>query len=124
MHGTSKFGFIKYFSYATDGLVSGTITPLRLSVIGGVILSFMSFIFAGYFVVAKLFLGIPFATGVAAIIVIQLFGFGMTFLFLGVIGEYVGRLYLAKEASQLAIIEDKYPSTLSSTKSEETPKES
>jgi dolichol-phosphate mannosyltransferase len=121
MHGTSKFGLIKYFSYATDGLVSGTITPLRLAVISGALLSVMSFILAGYFVVAKLFLGVPFATGVAAIIVIQLFGFGLTFLFLGVIGEYVGRLYLAKEASQLAIIEQQYPSTRLTGASEDIP---
>lgn len=115
LHGQSKFGFVKYFSYATDGLVSGTIAPLRIAVFSGVILSLMSFLLGGYFVVAKLFLGIPFATGVAAIIVILLFGFSLTFLFLGVVGEYVGRLYLAKESSQLAIIEEKYPISNSSS---------
>jgi glycosyltransferase involved in cell wall biosynthesis len=110
MHGTSKFGFIKYFEYAADGLVSGTITPLRIAVFSGMIFSLLSFVLAGYFVIAKLFLNVQFAEGVAAIIVIQLFGFGLTFLFLGVIGEYVGRLYLAKESSQLAIIEESYAS--------------
>jgi dolichol-phosphate mannosyltransferase len=109
LHGQSKFGLLKYFSYATDGLVSGTIAPLRLSVFCGILFSLMSFILGGYFVVAKLFLGIPFATGVAAMIVILLFGFGLNFLLLGVIGEYVGRLYLEKESSQLAIIEETYP---------------
>lgn len=108
LHGQSKFGLLKYFSYATDGLVSGTIAPLRLSVICGVLFSLMSFILGGYFIVAKMFLGIPFATGVAAVIVILLFGFGLNFLLLGVIGEYVGRLYLEKESSQLAIIEETY----------------
>lgn len=115
LHGQSKFGFVKYFSYATDGLVSGTIAPLRIAVFSGVIISLLSFLLGGYFIVAKLFLGIPFATGVAAIIVILLFGFGLTFLFLGVIGEYVGRLYLAKESSQLAIIEEKFPLSNSSS---------
>jgi dolichol-phosphate mannosyltransferase len=109
LHGQSKFGLLKYFSYATDGLVSGTIAPLRISVFCGVIFSIMSFILGAYFVVAKLFLGVPFATGVAAAIVILLFGFGLNFLLLGVIGEYVGRLYLEKESAQLAIIEEKYP---------------
>lgn len=109
LHGQSKFGLMKYFSYATDGLVSGTITPLRISIFCGVIFSLMSFLLGGYFVIAKLFLGVPFATGVAAAIVILLFGFGLNFLLLGVIGEYVGRLYLEKESSQLAIIEETYP---------------
>lgn len=111
LHGHSKFGLVKYFSYATDGLVSGTIAPLRISVFFGVMFSLMSFVFGLYFIIAKLFLGIPFATGVAAGIVIVLFGFGLNFLLLGVIGEYVGRLYLDKESSQLAIIEDIYPCT-------------
>lgn len=109
LHGQSKFGLMKYFSYAADGLVSGTIAPLRVAVFCGVGFSLMSFVFAVYFVVAKLFLGIPFATGVAAIIVILLFGFGLNFLLLGVIGEYVGRIYLEKESSQLAIIQDVHP---------------
>lgn len=109
LHGESKFGFVRYFSYATDGLVSGTIAPLRISVISGAILSLMSFLFGVYFIIAKLFLGVPFATGVAAIIVILLFGFGLNFLFLGIIGEYLGRLHLAKESSQPAIIEESYP---------------
>ncbi len=109
LRGESKFGFVRYFSYATDGLVSGTIAPLRISVISGVVLSVMSFLFGMYFVIAKLILDVPFATGIAAIIVILLFGFGLNFLFLGVIGEYVGRLHLAKEVSQPAIIEATYP---------------
>lgn len=109
LRGESKFGFIRYFSYATDGLVSGTIAPLRISVISGAILSLLSFLFGVYFVIAKLFLQVPFATGIAAIIVILLFGFGLNFLFLGVIGEYVGRLHLAKEVAQPAIIEMSLP---------------
>jgi dolichol-phosphate mannosyltransferase len=108
LHGQSKFGVLRYFSYATDGLVSGTIAPLRISVFCGIIFSLMSFIFGIYFVIAKLFLGVPFATGIAAAIVILLFGFGLNFMLLGVIGEYVGRLYLEKESSQPAIIEANY----------------
>lgn len=111
LHGRSKFGLVKYFSYATDGLVSGTIAPLRISVFFGAIFSLGSFILGIYFIVAKLFLDIAFPTGMAAAIVILLFGFGVNFLLLGVIGEYLGRIYLNKESSQPAIIEEAYPST-------------
>lgn len=109
LHGESKFGLVKYFSYARDGLVSGTIAPLRIAVFFGIIFSLLSFIFGLYFIYAKIFLNITFPTGVAATIVIVLFGFGLNFLLMGIIGEYVGRLYLDKESSQLAIIEDSYP---------------
>ena len=107
--GDSKFGLAKYFSYAADGLVSGTIVPLRIAVFCGILFSIVSFTLAAYFVIAKLFLDIPFAAGMAANIVIELFGFSLTFLFLGVIGEYLGRLHLSSETSQLAIIEETYP---------------
>ena len=109
LHGESKFGLMNYFSYARDGLVSGTIAPLRIAVFFGIIFSLLSFVFMLYFIYAKLFLNTNFATGVAAAIVIVLFGFGLNFLLLGIIGEYVGRLYLNKESSQEAIIEDSYP---------------
>lgn len=109
LHGESKFGFVKYFSYARDGLVSGTIAPLRLAVIFGIIFSLLSFLFGLYFVYAKLFLDIDFAAGMAALIVIVLFGFGLNFFLIGIVGEYVGRIYLDKEASQFAIIEDSFP---------------
>ncbi len=107
--GTSKFGLVRYFSYATDGLVSGTIAPLRLSMFFGIGFAFLSFIFMIYFIVAKLFLGAPFANGVAAAIVIILFGFGLNFVLLGIIGEYVGRIYLEREAADTAIIDEVYP---------------
>lgn len=105
MHGESKFGLLKYFSYARDGLVSGTIAPLRMAVLFGIIFSLLSFFFSLYFVYAKIFLNINFATGMAALIVIVLFGFGVNFFLIGIVGEYVGRLYLDKESSQCAIIE-------------------
>lgn len=107
--GQSKFGLIKYFSYATDGLVSGTVAPLRISVVCGVVFSLMSFALGLYFVAAKLFLEIPFSAGMAAAIVILLFGFGLNFILLGVIGEYLGRIYMQKESSQMAIIEETFP---------------
>ncbi|MDP1665887.1 MAG: glycosyltransferase family 2 protein [Methylobacter sp.] len=112
--GQSKFGLMKYFSYAADGLVSGTIVPLRISVFCGIVFSLLSFVLGTYFVVAKLFLGIPFPEGVAAAIVILLFGFGLNFLLLGVVGEYLGRIYMQKESSQTAIIEESYPGSKNS----------
>lgn len=109
LYGESKFGFVKYFSYARDGLVSGTIAPLRLAVLFGIIFSLLSFLFGLYFIYAKLFLNINFAAGMAGLIVIVLFGFGLSFFLIGIVGEYVGRIYLEKESSQFAIIEESFP---------------
>ena len=61
---------------------------------------------------AKFFWGAPFASGIAAAIVILLAGFGLNFMVLGIIGEYVGRIYLDRESSNLAIIDEVYPTSI------------
>lgn len=104
--GSSKFNFLSYFSYATDGIVSGTVVPLRLSILCGVLISSLSFLAMTYFLLAKFVFGASFAAGVAASIIISLFGLGVNFIFLGIIGEYVGRIYLDKDSSEPAIIDE------------------
>lgn len=104
--GTSKFNFLSYFSYATDGIVSGTVVPLRLSILVGVVISGLSFLAMVYFLLAKFVFGASFAAGVAASIIINLFGFGVNFIFLGIIGEYLGRIYLEKDSCEPAIIDE------------------
>lgn len=96
-HGLSKFNFLNYLNYATDGLVSGTIKPLRLSIYFSFLFAFISFFSAIYFVIAKFYLGIVFAEGIAAIIIINLFSFTLIFLFFGILGEYIGKIYLKDE---------------------------
>jgi dolichol-phosphate mannosyltransferase len=104
--GTAKGNIPLYLAYARDGLVSGTITPLRLMVLLGAIVSLVSFGLMFYFLFAKLFMGAPFASGVAALATITLFGFGINFILLGVLGEYIGRIYMEKESRHAAIIEE------------------
>jgi len=106
LRGETKFGIASYFSYAVDGLVSGTIAPLRLAILLGLFLSLLSFLGVIYFLIAKFILGAPFASGVAAIIIITLFSFSINFIFLGIIGEYVGRIYISKEIAEAAIIDE------------------
>lgn len=104
--GKSKVNYPHYFSYARDGLVSGNITPLRLASIFGFLFSATSFLLMFYIILAKLYFEAPFASGVAFTITIILFSFGINFLILGVIGEYLGRIYLERELTQPAIIEE------------------
>lgn len=95
--GLSKFDFFNYLSYAADGLVSGTIKPLRLSIYFSFLFAIVSFLSAIYFVIAKFYLGIVYLEGVAAIIIINLFSFSLIFLFFGILGEYIGKIYLKDE---------------------------
>ena len=104
-YGRAKGNFLLYLEYARDGLVSGTITPLRIVSVFGILISSISFLFMFYLIILKLFFNVPFASGVAALSAITLFGFGINFIFLGILGEYIGRIYMDKEMRSSAIIE-------------------
>ena len=107
LYGQSKANYPHYFSYAFDGLLSNTLTPLRLILVFGTLLSFFSFFLLSYFIYLKFFSDIQFETGVVAISVIMLFGFGVNFIFIGIIGEYLGRTYLKDQIKETAIIKSK-----------------
>jgi glycosyltransferase involved in cell wall biosynthesis len=105
--GDSKFNFFSYISYATEGLISGTIKPLKLSVYFSFFFGLFSFLSAIYFILAKFYFKIYFAEGIAAIVIINLTSFALLFLFLSILGEYVGQMYLSDENQKLAVIEQK-----------------
>ena len=105
--GYTKFNHKLYFLYGIDGLISGTITPLRISIIFSIIFATLCFISSVYFVLAKFFLKIVFQEGIAAILIINLLSFSIIFFILGIFGEYLGRIYIRNEDQRLAIVEKK-----------------
>jgi glycosyltransferase involved in cell wall biosynthesis len=106
-NGLTKFNYKLYFLYGIDGLISGTITPLRISIIFSIIFAILCFISSVYFVLAKFFLKIVFQEGIVAILVINLLSFSIIFFILGIFGEYLGRIYIRNEDQKLAIVEKK-----------------
>ncbi len=105
--GVSKFNYKLYFSYGIDGLISGTVTPLRISIIFSIIFALLCFFSSIYFLLAKFVLKITFQEGIAAILIINLLSFSIIFFILGIFGEYLGRIYIQKEDQRLAIVEKK-----------------
>lgn len=106
--GKTKFGFVNYFSYAIDGIFNGSIAPLRISVIFCILFCFLFFSSSIYFVLAKFFLGIKFDEGIAAIAIINLFGFSIIFFILSILCEYAGRIYKPRFDQDDAIIEERF----------------
>ncbi len=104
--GTSKFNLAGYFGYATEGLIGGTTAPLRIALYVGFAMLVLTMLLAIYIFVAKVFLGHAFAAGVAASILISSLGIAVNLLLLGVIGEYVGRIYKLPEIHEPAIIDE------------------
>ncbi|MBE9375343.1 glycosyltransferase family 2 protein [Saccharopolyspora sp. HNM0983] len=91
-HGESAFSFGKLVNYGIDGVVSFNSKPLRAAIYLGSTVTLLAFVYAIYVIVSGL-LGNPGVPGYATLMVgIAGFG-GMQLLFLGVIGEYVGRIY-------------------------------
>ncbi len=94
--GTSKYNFRRLFRLAFDGIFAFSVIPIRLATVLGLIVVFCSMIFAAYSLFAKFFYAETSdqsPTGFTAIIFAVIFLGGMQLLFLGVVGEYIGRIY-------------------------------
>jgi len=93
--GTSSMNTGRLFALAMEGLMSYTITPLRLATWLGSLVSLVSFIYGLVILIKTLIWGDP-VSGYPTLILVILFLGGIQLLSLGIIGEYIGRIY--KEA--------------------------
>jgi dolichol-phosphate mannosyltransferase len=89
--GRPKYSPIKLLKLASDGIFAFSIVPLRAAAIVGAVAILISFVFSLYSVYAKFWLGSP--QGFTALILAITFLSGINLFFLGIIGEYVGRVY-------------------------------
>ncbi len=91
--GNSKFNFWKLWNLALDGLTGFSTVPLRVWSYFGGLVSLISFIYAIYLCLDKLIFGID-VPGYASIMVAILFFAGVQLVGIGVLGEYIGRIYI------------------------------
>lgn len=91
--GKTKWSFGKLFSYAIEGIVSFTTAPLRISTIIGTLISVLSIVFACVIVIQTLAYGkdVP---GYASTITTILFIGGIQLLSIGILSEYISKIYL------------------------------
>jgi dolichol-phosphate mannosyltransferase len=89
--GSTKYTLGRMLRFAWHGISSFSIVPLRLGIAAGLTASFLSFLGVVYAIVSKLILGhtIP---GWASTVAIVSFFFGILFVYLGLLGEYIGRV--------------------------------
>jgi len=91
LSGKSKYTFRKMFKFAITGITSFSVIPLRIGIIVGIITSFIAFAEIVYAMYSKFVLGTT-VPGWASAVSILSFLFGILFILLGLIGEYVGRI--------------------------------
>ena len=90
--GTTKWSFRKLFNYALEGIVGFSTAPLRLSVYLGFFTAVAAIIYLVSVLLEKLISGIP-VPGYATIIVLILLLGSMQLFCIGIIGEYVGKIF-------------------------------
>ena len=90
--GQTKWNYAKLIDLSIDGITSFTTSPLRWSAIFGVLVSIIGFIYMLYIIIKTIVTGIE-VPGYASLMVVILFLGGVQLIFLGVIGEYLGRAF-------------------------------
>ncbi len=91
--GESKWSFLKLFRYAVEGFISFSTFPLKIATYIGVFASISSILYLFVVVIQKIFFSID-VPGYATIVVLILLIGGIQLLILGIIGEYLARIYL------------------------------
>lgn len=90
--GSTKFNFIKLLHLASDGIAAFSTAPLKLATLTGTFAAIAAFVFGIYVVIKTLIHGDPVA-GYPTLITVILFFSGVQLLAIGVLGEYIGRIY-------------------------------
>ena len=105
LYGTSSWSLFGLFKYAFNGIVGFSVAPLKLSTILGLIIMLFSFIYLIIVIIKKIAVGIAISGYPTIICLILIFG-GLQMFLLGIIGEYLGRVYVELKKRPIYIIKD------------------
>ncbi len=119
-HGRSKWGYWRLWNLAMDGITSFSAAPLKLATWLGLGSACLAFVYGVYVFVKALIWGDPVHGYPSLMLVILLLG-GIQLLALGVIGEYLGRLYAEAKQRPLYFIEKRHPGAAPGTVSADSP---
>jgi len=102
--GQTKYGVLRLLKLASDGIFAFSIVPIRAAALLGLAAIFLSSLFALYAIIAKVIFNQS-PKGFTALLLLVTFLSGILLFFLGVIGEYVGRIYEETKGRPIYIIE-------------------
>lgn len=104
--GASSFNLVKLTNLAVEGITSFTVAPLRFSTFLGFAVSIFAFVYMCFVLVKALLFGDP-VQGYPTMMTVILFLGGVQLLSLGIIGEYLGRVFYETKKRPVYIIEEK-----------------
>ncbi|WP_342315970.1 glycosyltransferase family 2 protein [Lysobacter sp. FW306-1B-D06B] len=106
--GRSKFNFWRLWNLALEGITSFSTAPLRLATYMGLLTAMVAFLYGVWIIVKAMLLGDPVAGWPTMMSVILFLG-GVQLIALGVIGEYLGRLYDESKQRPLYLVDTWQP---------------
>ena len=107
--GDSKFSGWKLWNFAIEGITSFSLVPLKVWTYVGGIGALFAFCYAVFVVIKTLVFGID-VPGYASLLVVILFFGSLQLICLGVLGEYIGRIYFESKQRPLYLIRKRYSS--------------
>ena len=110
-HGESKFTLGSMLALSLDGILNHSIVPLRIATFTGLIISGLTFLGAAVFGIGRLFLGQQWPAGFATTTILIVLSLSLNALFLGIIGEYVGRIYKQVKHGPNVVVEQQIDAT-------------
>lgn len=108
--GKSKFGLLHLIELGIDGVTSQSTRPLRLITMFGTVTSLLTFCLAGYYLYCFFARPELLPAGFTTLILVALFSLGFNAFFVGLLGEYVGRIFNNTRGLPMAVIEHRLES--------------
>lgn len=105
--GDTSFNGWKLWNFALDGITSFSTAPLRIWLYIGMIISLFAFIYGSIVILKTLFLGVD-SPGYASTMTVVLFLGGIQLMGIGILGEYIGRIYMESKNRPIYIVENEY----------------
>lgn len=105
--GVSKFSGWRLWNFALEGITSFSTVPLRIWTYLGLFIALLSFVYGAFIIGRVLFFGRD-MPGYASLITVVLFLGGVQLIGLGVLGEYLGRIYSETKGRPIYIVRDRY----------------
>ena len=106
MAGNTSWGYRRLFRFALDGLTAFSTLPLRVWTMVGAVAALLAVAAAVFLILRVLLVGrdVP---GYASLLVVVLFGFALQMIALGVLGEYIGRMYQEVKGRPTYLVKDR-----------------